>query len=212
MYKRFAIFGLSFLVFGCSAGKEAIPTKGEALVATPPNSETIKHVRENLGWDDVEAYTAGLELLKRLGNEQVFPAFEAILAVPTSSDEVRDILGVLCDLKGDRSRFVEPAVQALAHPHSTARRNAARLLGEIGSSKEASPIVALLSDDRDSCVSAAAKALAAIGGPREVVAMDVWLLGSSQGAKDKVLRAHVKKCRDELEQRLAKEKKEKEKR
>ena len=40
-----------------------------------------------------------------------------------------------------------------------------------------------------------------------MVALDVWLQGSSQGAKDKVLRPRGKKYRDELEQRLAKEKK-----
>jgi hypothetical protein len=58
-----------------------------------------------------------------------------------------------------------------------------------------------LSDTDKVVVNGAAKALAAIGGPREVTAMDVWLLGGSH--RDEAhLRQHVKNCRDKLKKRL----------
>ena len=173
-----------------------------------PTPEFIKEVSGLSNWEDVEDRLDGLKRLNELGAAKVYPALEAILAKPADDgDEVRRALAVAYEMKGDRSRFVEPAVRALAHPHPSVRRNAARLLGEIGTAKDASPLVALLSDSDDPCVNSAIMALAAIGGPREVVALDVWLVGSSQGAKDKVLRPRGKKYRDELEQRLAKEKK-----
>jgi hypothetical protein len=50
-------------------------------------------------------------------------------------------------------------------------------------------------------VRSAARALVAVGGRREVVAMDVWLGGASHRGDDE-LRQYVKQCRDALKKRL----------
>src|SRR5205823_7823121 len=112
--------------------------------------------------------------------ESAFPEFIAILAVPTVTQfQVRRIFSIVRQVKGDRRRFVEPAVQRLADESHRVRIEAAELLAEIGGPAEASPVVALLAGGntfRDKMViEAAAETLAAIGGPREVVALDVWL-------------------------------------
>jgi hypothetical protein len=61
--------------------------------------------------------------------------------------------------------------------------------------------VPLLSDERIETVYAAANTLAAIAGPNEVDAMDVWLRAGSQGDSGDI-RKHVQKCRNRLEKRL----------
>jgi hypothetical protein len=54
----------------------------------------------------------------------------------------------------------------------------------------------------------AAKNLAAVGGPREVVAMDARLLGVAH-RDDAHFRRHLKDCRDALQKRLDARKKDK---
>ncbi len=140
--------------------------------------------------------------LIRMG-EKAFPAFETILNDPEAKlGEIIRILGLLSDVDADRSRFLEHAVRRTADTIPQIRSNAARLLGKIGTIAEASPLVALLSDKNEVSVNAAATALAAIGGPRELVALDAWLLGVAH-ADYPQLREHVKKCRTELVERLA---------
>jgi hypothetical protein len=78
---------------------------------------------------------------------------------------------------------------------------AVQLLEQIGTNVEGSAVVALLSDAEKLVAYAAAKTLVAIGGPRELIAMDAWLLGVSH-QDDRQLRLHVKKCRDRLAERL----------
>jgi hypothetical protein len=160
--------------------------------------------------------------------EKVFPAYEAILAAPENSREVQHIFFTLRQTKGDRRRFVEPALRALTHSNIHVREQAALLLGEIGTNTEASPLVALLSDKDSFVAKAAGKSLAAIGGPREVLAMDVWLRGvpaEKPGKQvvdldnekpieaprrsddtDERLRKRVREYRDELQKRLDAEK------
>jgi HEAT repeat protein len=147
---------------------------------------------------------AGVKFLNKLEAKRVFPAFEAILAQPKHHREVSDVFGVLVDLKGDRRRFVEPAVRHLAHADAEVRLRAVRLLGIIGTVAEASPVVALLSDSDEGVVGRAAEALMKFGGPRELLAMDVWLLGASH-RDDAQLRHRVKECRDQLKKRLDKQ-------
>jgi hypothetical protein len=138
---------------------------------------------------------------------KAFPAYEAILADPkTDPDSVGCIFTVLESVDADRGRFVDPAVRWLANPNWEARVYIVRCLGKIGSSREVAPVVALLADERPSVAFAAATTLVAIGDRRALAAMDIWLnSGSNRG--DKALREHVAKCRDELKQRLEKEKK-----
>jgi HEAT repeat protein len=134
--------------------------------------------------------------------EAAFPALEAIIADPKSrSEQVACALIVVRDAKGDRRRFVEPTVQRLADSTSDVRRYAVLALAMIGSDRDTAPVVALLSDEDVSVVYAAAKTLAAIGGRRDVVAMDVWLkTGNHREARG--LRKDVKECRDALQKRL----------
>src|SRR5262249_51397864 len=99
------------------------------------------------------------------------------------------------------SRFVQPALRAVAHPQPKVWVAAAELLGEIGSPKEASVLVALMANENYEANLAAAKALEATGGPSEVVALTAWLKGSSHNG-DKELRDFVRGRRDVLKARF----------
>jgi hypothetical protein len=145
-----------------------------------------------------------LKHLNELGSNKVFAAFEAILTKPKKSGDVPNVLEVLRQLKGDRRRFIEYAVRALADSNEEVRYLAVELLGDIGTIAEASPVVALLSDDCERAVTSAARMLAVIGGPRELQALDVWLLGPSHRG-DGELRKRVQQCRDDLKKRLDKD-------
>jgi HEAT repeat protein len=89
----------------------------------------------------------------------------------------------------------------LAHKDKGVRTSAAWLIGRIGSVQEASILVALLSDDDQFVYVAAASALAKIGGPQELIAMDARLAtGDTSRTKHHV--GFVKARRDILEKRL----------
>jgi HEAT repeat protein len=168
----------------------------------PPASVTVEEVRWQLKGPE---FAAGRAELERLG-DRAFDVFEKLLgSTDTTPQEASRILFVIRQVNADRSRFVRTAVQHLAHKDPDVRWEAVQLLGKIGTAADASPVVALLSDGEkvaDQVIPyAAAKTLAAIGGRREVVAMDAWLLGASH-RDDPHLRAHVKTCRDELQKRL----------
>ena len=154
----------------------------------------------------------GYQKLVDLGS-RAFDAYQVILADESvSAHELSRIFSVLARVEADRKPFLEHAVRSLVHTDRTVRLCAVNLVGKIGGPAETAPLVALLSDGHTVATHtipyAAATALAAIGGPREVVAMEAWLLGGSH-PDDKPLREHVKKCRDELTARLAKESKKK---
>lgn len=168
---------------------------------------TVEEVREVLDRDEFKVQRS---VLIKLG-KKAFPAYEAILR-DTKSDPIHlvCVLNVVSVVPEDRSRFVEPTVLRLADPHRGVRYNATMLLGKIGSSRDALPVVALLADQQIENVYAAANTLAAIGDYRTVTAMDVWLVSGNR-FDDAHLLAHVKKCRDELKARLDKEKQQKEK-
>lgn len=136
--------------------------------------------------------------------ERLFPTYEKILTDEQSpGPSVSGVLKILSHSKGDRSRFVDLAVAKLT-TNVQWRNDALFLLGRIGSEREASPIVALMSDPFSTYL--AAEAIAAIGGPRELVAFDVWL-ATNPLRKREDLRKHVAKFRDDLKQRLEKAKK-----
>jgi HEAT repeat protein len=133
---------------------------------------------------------------------KVFPAYEGILSDPKSASyEVEGVFSVLYKVKADRRRFIKHALSRFTDSNYHLRWTAVWFLQSAGSPAEASPVVALLSDEHREVGYAAAKTLAAIGGPNEVVAMDVWLRGVSRH-DDRKLREHVQKCRDELKKRL----------
>ncbi len=97
--------------------------------------------------------------------------------------------------------FLEHAVFRLADSDDGVRWHAVRLLAVIGSEKDCSPIISLLSDEETVVRYGAAKALAKIGGKREIAAMNVWLkVGNHRDDKDYL--RHVEKCRDEIKTRL----------
>ncbi len=189
------------LVFACFM---ALAFSDAAIAAAPPlTMEEERQIREALCWgclDDPEELKKYHYLL-RVG-EKAYPIYEAILSDPKVTPEAVTKVYLLIDgEKPGARRFREYAVTHLTHADPGIRADALILLKDIGSSVEASPAVALLSDEDVSVRYAAARTLAAIGGSREVVAMDAWLRGVTY--RDKVeFRQHVKKCRDELKRRL----------
>lgn len=194
-----------FLIVTCTTAL-ALAT-GPKITAAPPVDE--KEILDALNGIDSKE---GLTKLVKFGAD-AFPVFYGILEDRRGTlQERRGIYVVLTKVKTDRSGFLEIAIADLAHKDGEMRSRALNLLAEIATSKDSSPIVALLSDadtvDAHTVPYSAAKALSAIGGPRDVTAMDAWLLGGSH-PDNKKLRDHVKKCRDELAARLAKEPKQK---
>jgi HEAT repeat protein len=138
--------------------------------------------------------------------EKAFPTYEAILSGPEeTSHDVWAVLTVLSSVLGDgkpkHRRFLTHATSRLTDSDSAMRASALAVLKRVGSPTEASLVVALLSDEERSIIYNAAETLAVIGGPNEVVAMDVWLRGVSH-REDIQLREQVQKCRDELKKRL----------
>jgi len=145
--------------------------------------------------------------------ERVFPIFRAILVAKDVQDrEISRMFGTLAEMKADRSQFLEHVIAGLSNESAGVRGAAVQLLAQIGSTRDTAPIVALLSDKEWTNSISAAKTLAAIGDRRALAAVDIWLNSSSprQHDGDKLseqLRKHVTKYRDELRQRLEKEKK-----
>ncbi len=184
----------------------AFPIVGVARISAQPpqpkvSPEDVKLVRRHLGWIEIEMYQEALKQFRKIGEEKVFAAFESILLEPGAIRDLQDIFAALRKLKGDRRRFVEHAVRNLTYPHPGVRESAVALLADIGTNAEASPVVALLSDKHYWVAQSAATTLVAIGGSRELVAMDIWLAGVSRPNDDET-RNHVMQCRAALQKRL----------
>jgi hypothetical protein len=143
--------------------------------------------------------------LVRLG-EQAFPIYEKMLAnAQLDSFNVARLFAVIGAVQADRRRFVDPAVRGLCHPDYYVRLEAVKLLAEIGTRDDASPIVALLSDQHPWVAHAAATTLAKIGGPREYRAMRLW---EFQGTiRHLYLREHLHRCLIALEKKIEDRKK-----
>lgn len=191
------------IALGERASSGPINTCPPVAITTPAVTEAeIKEVRELLnGIEFKEQKTA----LIKMGN-RAYPAFQVILADSNSkSQHLRRAMGVIASVAGERRQFVDPAVRYLSDPAWEIRASALRLLEQIGSSRDVAPVVALLSDERMEVSYAAAKTLIAIGDQRTVAAFDVWLSVGNHRDNDLLL-AHVKKCRDELKERLKKAK------
>src|SRR5262245_48729498 len=110
-------------------------------LSSPP-STTTDDVRDLLQGKEFDGYPK----LRSMA-EGAFPAFAEILSDPkATSFEVGRIFDVLLDMQAERSRFLEHVVRRLADSDAEVRWCAVRLLGQIGSARDASPAVALLSD------------------------------------------------------------------
>lgn len=135
---------------------------------------------------------------------RAFPIYDSLLADPKLEDlHASRIFAVLCDVKGDRTRYLVSAQLALRNPNWHVRSAAVRFLAHIASPRDTSPIVAVLFDNNDVVAHAAATTLAAIGGPNDLIAMDVYLRSTAvQGAHPAFL-AEITKQRDRLRERLA---------
>lgn len=195
---------LALLVACCLAASCQVRDAVEVAPAPVelPSAEKIEEIR---GCLDLECGSQEKHCVKRfyqIGIAKVFAAFEIILDNPRSDREVCVLFGYLCHkLDGDARRLVGPTALRLAHPNSDVRNNAVLALTEIGTQEESAALVALLSDENYYVAQFAATALVKLGGPNELVALDVWLQGSSH-RDDAKRRDHVQKCRRELHQRL----------
>jgi HEAT repeat protein len=182
---------------------------GTVFAKEPPiDLKDIRQARRwlrGLGGGDGEMIARNTEYLLRMG-ERAFPAYEAVLSDPKAPPhDVAISFAVLGEVEADRRLFLKYVVSHLKDEDQRVRRNGLHLLGEIGSAADASPVVALLSDEREDIPCIAASTLADIGGPSELVAMDVWLRGVSY--RDNAdIREGVRYHRDELKKRLEEDK------
>ncbi len=181
-------------------GVLVLPRSGIAQPA-PEVKLTVAGVRELLVSDFGEVWRDKDKLVKV--GAAAFPAYEAIIADPRSGEtEYGRIFWVLHDIPADRTRFIEPVIKSLTSRSEPLRRSAVRLLGKIGTEKEIAPIVALLSDEEISVVHEAAAALAAIGGERELVALEIWIRAAKAQKLDSLFIEGVSKPCDALKKRL----------
>jgi HEAT repeat protein len=105
-------------------------------------------------------------------------------------------------MKCDTRRFALLGTKRLSDDDEGVRRLAAALLEKIGTERDTPPLIALLSDEEVTVQHQAAKALVAIGGTRDLIAMDAWLKKGTGGNRHVESLRHVKECRDALELRL----------
>ena len=79
------------------------------------------------------------------------------------------------------------------------------LIKKIGKAEHCTPVAVLLSDPDNHCMFVAADTLSSIGDENALLALDVWLANGNH-RDDKELRKIIRECRDQLKERLAKEK------
>jgi hypothetical protein len=187
-----ALYVAPLIFAGClSPGAPAEPDdKGKSL--------TVADVRRLAPGGDPWSYRFLLSY-----GAAAFPAYEAVLSDPKSNP--REVAGVLCLLlhhPEPKGQFLPLAAPFLAHQDRGVRRSAALLVREIGTPAEGSTLVALLSDNDTFVAHLAAQALAKVGGPGEVFAMDAWLQTGTAHRGDTAIQDRVRTCRDELDARL----------
>jgi HEAT repeats len=206
---RAPMFLLCCLLMSCTSKQNDKTTDEDARDPRLTTAADVQSIRETLqAARGMKCKTYAVEhrenLKRRLEGKRLFSACEAIIEKPESDAEVEFAFYLLCYKKGDRSRFVNPAVRALAHKAPGVRCTAAWLLGEIGSRNEAPALSALLSDGNLNTVTAAVEALVAIGGPNELVALDDWLRTTDR-RRNPIVFEEIEQHRDELANRLARE-------
>jgi HEAT repeat protein len=139
--------------------------------------------------------------------ERAYPAYEVILSDPASNPRL--VYQILVNLatqdKADRSRFRPVLRKRLTDPESFVRYWAVAAVGQIGTRDDLPALAAFLASDDRQTVKMAAAAIAHIGGEAALTVLDVWLL-TGRDRNDADLRKHVTERRDDLKQRLEKEK------
>jgi HEAT repeat protein len=171
---------------------------------TPPSAELVRNLLQGS-----ESQSSGLPQLVKLG-AKALPAYEVILADPKSKPlELLVVMGLVSEIKADRTRFRDLAVGLFPHSDPRVRREALQLLAEIGTEQDTSPILAMLSDEEKLIRQEAAKTLVKLGGKRDLVALDIWLKTGNYRNDIHYLN-FVKECRDKLEKRLKETPKEQE--
>jgi hypothetical protein len=211
---RLSVFLLCCLLASCAAKPNGDPNVGDP---SPTVQEDVRLVREHLegrakgslcgnGLEEdmkrMNAFEDGFSELT-LGEKRVLAACEVMLTNPKDDAERAAVLLMVSRRKGDRSRFVAPAVEALKHKDEGVRAGAATLLGKIGSPNEIPALRGLLSDPEEGVVQAVAPALAALGGQDDLNALDKWLDGPGREERyDFGTRDRVEKARCDLMMRL----------
>jgi HEAT repeat protein len=212
---RLSVFLGCCLLVSCQAKKNGDPSVGDP---DPALQQDVRLVREHLVQrsnaclcgngaevDDkrMNAFEEGF-CEQTLSEKRVFAACEVMLTNPRDDDESAAVLLLLSRRKGNRSRFVAPAVEGLKHADEGVRAGAATLLGKIGSPNEVPALRDLLSDPDEGVVMAVASALVALGGQDELNALDRWLAGPGREERyDFGVRDSVTKARADLAKRLA---------
>jgi hypothetical protein len=149
--------------------------------------------------------------------EELYPAFQEIL---DHEEDYRQgcswcIFGLLCRMKGDRTRFLNNALALLADKDWRTRESALEFIGSAGSEKEAAPVAVLMLDEHYRVRRAAARVLSQIGGKRELVVFDLIFKNAKVYEKDgKLLLDNFdiefyEQDRDNLKARLKKQEEEK---
>lgn len=135
----------------------------------------------------------------------VFPAFQRILvAADVTPTEKARIFSAVAEMKGDRKQFLDHTVTALAVHNDDVQQSAVRLLKQIGTAQESAPVIAMLWCSEWTTKYAAAETLVVIGDRRTVDAMQIWVT-HSRNQQDRKLYDHVVKCRNDLWDRINRE-------
>ena len=135
--------------------------------------------------------------------DEALEAYEAVLADPKANQlDIAHVFSALHLLRCGGPRFLKSALGEFSHRDAGVRTAAVKLVGQIGTVAEAPQLVPLLLDREPMVLYAAANALADIGGPRELIAMNRRLSQNKWIDASLNLRQHVEKCRDRLEKRL----------
>ena len=138
--------------------------------------------------------------------KKAHPTFAKILNDEKSSYTfVTRVLKTLSKSKEDRSEFVEPTVARLNDADWVMRMAAAELIGDIGTAKEAPPLIALLYDEESGAAGAAALALGKIGGQRELLALTIWQRNNAKSEDVETIK-DVNKAIEQIRKRIEKKK------
>lgn len=149
--------------------------------------------------------------------DRLFPAFHEILENPKKyrKKSAEAVFYVLSNMKGDRSQFLDHAIASLGDDDDLTRKFVVYFIESAGTEKEAGPLTLLLLDESSGIRLATARALAKIGGKREVATFDLIIKNATRYEYDgKLILSNFdiedfEKCRDELKARLKKQDEEK---
>lgn len=143
--------------------------------------------------------------LNKLGT-RAFPTYLRILdnAKIAPLYEVQIFL-TLNESKEDRTIFLEHAVSRLNSRDFGVRIEAAKLIGQIGTTKDAPPLIAMLNDPQSGVAGTAAASLGKIGGARERLALTIWLKNTDP-KKDPETVKDVRVAIEQISKRIDKKK------